>query len=73
MGLGSTADRSARIAKWFVNLGRQQSLLKTITPLLRADHAISVQRLTARFIKNGNLANKRGDRPRLQLLQIQTL
>ena len=48
---------AARLAKWFVYLGRQQSLLKTITAELRAGHAISVQRLTARFIKNGNLAN----------------
>ena len=48
---------AARLAKWFVYLGRQQSLLKTITAQLRAGHAISVQRLTARFIKNGNLAN----------------
>ncbi len=48
---------AARLAKWFVYLGRQQSLLKTITAQLRAGHAISVQRLTARFIKNGNAAN----------------
>jgi hypothetical protein len=48
---------AARLAKWFVYLGRQQSLLKTITAQLRAGHAIAVQRLTARFIKNGNAAN----------------
>jgi hypothetical protein len=48
---------AARLAKWFVYLGRQQSLLKTITAELRAGHAIAVQRLTARFIKNGNAAN----------------
>ena len=48
---------AARLAKWFVYLARQQSLLETITAQLRAGHAIPVQRLTARFIKNGNLAN----------------
>ncbi len=48
---------AARLAKWFVYLGRQQALLKVITAQLRAGHAIPVQRLTARFIKNGNLAN----------------
>jgi hypothetical protein len=48
---------TARLAKWFVYLDRQQSLLKTITTQLRAGRAIAVQRLTARFIKNGNLAN----------------
>ena len=48
---------AARLAKWFVYLGRQQSLLKTITAQLRAGHAIPMQRLTARFIKNGNAAN----------------
>ncbi len=48
---------AARLAKWFVYLDRQQSLLKTITTQLRAGRAIAVQRLTARFIKIGNLAN----------------
>ncbi len=48
---------TTRLAKWFVYLGRQQSLLKTITAQLRARYAIAVQRLTARFIKNGHLAN----------------
>ena len=48
---------TTRLAKWFVYLGRQQSLLKTITAQLRARYAIAVQRLTARFIKKGHLAN----------------
>jgi hypothetical protein len=48
---------AAKLAKWFGYLGRQRSLLKTITAKLRAGHAIAVQRLTARFIKNGNAAN----------------
>ncbi len=48
---------TARLAKWFVYLGRQESYLKAITTQLRAGHTISAQRLTARFIKNGNLAN----------------
>jgi hypothetical protein len=48
---------AARLAKWFVYLGRQRSLLKTITAQLRAGHAIPVQRLTARLIKNGNAVN----------------
>jgi len=51
-----TADR-ARLGKWFVYLKRQQSYLAQITAQLRQDHAIKAQRLTARFIHNGNLAN----------------
>ena len=48
---------SAKLAKWFVYLGRQESYLKSITAELRAGHTIAAQRLTARFIKNGNHAN----------------
>ena len=51
-----TADMKS-LAKWFVYLGRQESYLKAITMQLRAGHTIPAQRLTARFIKNGNLAN----------------
>lgn len=51
-----TADMTS-LAKWFVYLGRQESYLKAITAQLRAGHTIPAQRLTARFIKNGNLAN----------------
>ena len=50
------ADR-AKLAKWFGYLKKQESYLKRITGQLRADHAIAAQRLTARFIHNGNLAN----------------
>ncbi len=48
---------SAKLAKWFVYLGRQESYLKSITAELRVGHTIAAQRLTARFIKNGNEAN----------------
>ena len=51
-----TAD-GARLTKWFGYLGAQKSYLKQITAQLQADHAIKAQRLTARFIHNGNLAN----------------
>ncbi|HEU5252361.1 MAG TPA: hypothetical protein VFU16_03420 [Solirubrobacterales bacterium] len=51
-----TADK-ARLAKWFTYLKRQQSYLGQITAQLRQGHAIKAQRLTARFIHNGNLAN----------------
>ncbi|MDX6622686.1 MAG: hypothetical protein QOE75_618 [Solirubrobacterales bacterium] len=50
------ADR-AKLRKWFGYLKKQESYLKRITAQLRADHAIAAQRLTARFIHNGNLAN----------------
>ena len=50
------ADTS-KLAKWFVYLGHQESYLKAITAQLRAGHTIKAQRLTARFIHNGNLAN----------------
>lgn len=46
-----------RLAKWFVYLNRQEDYLRQITAQLRLDHAIKAQRLTARFIHNGNLAN----------------
>ncbi len=48
---------SAKLAKWFVYLRRQESYLKSITAELRVGHTIAAQRLTARFIKNGNEAN----------------
>ncbi|MGA8747039.1 MAG: hypothetical protein WB507_14410 [Solirubrobacterales bacterium] len=48
---------SAKLAKWFVDLGHQESYLKAITAQLSAGHTISAQRLTARFIKSGNEAN----------------
>lgn len=51
-----SADTS-QLAKWFTYLNRQESYLRQITAQLRLDHAIKAQRLTARFIHNGNLAN----------------
>jgi hypothetical protein len=48
---------AARLKKWFGYLGRQENYLKEITAQLRARRTIKAQRLTARFIHNGNLAN----------------
>jgi hypothetical protein len=48
---------AAKLGKWFGYLKAQESYLAQITAQLRADHAIKAQRLTARFIHNGNLAN----------------
>jgi hypothetical protein len=46
-----------RLKKWFSYLNLQDRYLVKITTKLRADEAIAAQRLTARFIHNGNLAN----------------
>jgi hypothetical protein len=46
-----------RLAKWFSDLNRQEAYLKEITSQLHAGHTIEAQRLTARFIHSGNLAN----------------
>lgn len=48
---------AAKLTKWFGYLNAQESYLGQITAQLRAGHAIQAQRLTARFIHNGNLAN----------------
>jgi len=48
---------AAKLAKWFGYLHRQVSYLGQITAKLRQDDPIQAQRLTARFIHNGNLAN----------------
>lgn len=48
---------TAKLGKWFTYLKRQESYLGQITVQLRQEHAIKAQRLTARFIHNGNLAN----------------
>jgi hypothetical protein len=48
---------AARLSSWFAYLRKQESYLGQITAQLRADRAIEAQRLTARFIHNGNLAN----------------
>jgi hypothetical protein len=50
------ADVTA-LRKWFSYLKRQEAYLKRITAQLRAGRAVPAQRLTARFIHNGNLAN----------------
>jgi hypothetical protein len=47
----------AKLGKWFTYLERQVSYLRQITAKLRQDDPIRAQRLTARFIHNGNLAN----------------
>ena len=46
-----------RLRKWFVYLNRQEAYLEEISAQLRAGHKIKAQRLTGRFIHNGNLAN----------------
>lgn len=46
-----------KLEKWFGYLKKQESYLGQITAQLRADHAIKAQRLIARFIHSGNLAN----------------
>lgn len=48
---------TAKLGKWFTYLKRQESYLGQITIQLRAENGIRAQRLTARFIHNGNLAN----------------
>jgi hypothetical protein len=51
------AADAAKLGKWFGYLKAQESYLKRITVQLKAGQAIKAQRLTARFIHNGNLAN----------------
>jgi hypothetical protein len=51
------AADAAKLDKWFGYLKAQESYLKRITVQLKAGQAIKAQRLTARFIHNGNLAN----------------
>jgi hypothetical protein len=48
---------TAKLGKWFGYLDRQEDFLRQITSALRADRGIKAQRLTARFIHSGNLAN----------------
>jgi hypothetical protein len=48
---------TAKLGKWFTYLNRQAADLRQITAELRQEHAIKAQRLTARFIHSGNLAN----------------
>jgi len=51
-----SADET-RLGKWFGFLDRQEDFLRQITAALRESKGIKAQRLTARFIHNGNLAN----------------
>jgi hypothetical protein len=51
-----TAD-TALLKKWFGYLKRQTRYLREIEGQLRRGRTIKAQRLTARFIHNGNLAN----------------
>ena len=46
-----------RLREWFVYLNRQEDYLQRIAAQLRVGRTIKAQRLTARFIHNGNLAN----------------
>jgi len=48
---------ATKLSKWFTYLNRQESYLQQITAQLRQGQAIKAQRLTARFIHTGNLAN----------------
>jgi hypothetical protein len=48
---------AAKLSRWFGYLRAQGSYLKRITAQLRVGRGIQAQRLTARFIHNGNLAN----------------
>ena len=48
---------TAKLTKWFRYLRRQESYLRQVTVELRTEHSIKAQRLIARFIHNGNLAN----------------
>lgn len=48
---------ATRLSKWFGYLKRQEAYLQEITVALKAKQGIKAQRLTARFIHNGNLAN----------------
>jgi hypothetical protein len=46
-----------KLARWFVDLRKQESYLAQITSQLKSGHGIQAQRLIARFIHAGNLAN----------------
>lgn len=51
------AADAAKLKEWFVYLNRQEDYLQEITEQLQMGHTIKAQRLTSRFIHNGNLAN----------------
>ncbi|HEV7615591.1 MAG TPA: hypothetical protein VGO36_05125 [Solirubrobacterales bacterium] len=48
---------AVKLEKWFGYLKAQEGYIKQIPVQLHADHPIPAQRLIARFIHNGNLAN----------------
>jgi hypothetical protein len=48
---------TAKLAKWFGYLDTQEIYLREAAEQLRAENAVKAQRLTARFIHSGNLAN----------------
>jgi len=48
---------ATKLTKWFGYLNKQESYLGQITAQLRQEHGIKAQRLIARFIHSGNLAN----------------
>ncbi|HEY6731817.1 MAG TPA: hypothetical protein VI039_12440 [Solirubrobacterales bacterium] len=51
-----SADRP-KLSRWFGYLGDQEGYLRGVTDNLRANRAVKAQRLIARFIHSGNLAN----------------
>jgi hypothetical protein len=48
---------TAKLSRWFGYLNDQEGYLKGVTAQLRAGRTIKAQRLIARFIHSGNLAN----------------
>lgn len=50
-------EDTTKLSRWFGYLKSQERYLKGVTTQLRADHVIKAQRLIARFIHSGNLAN----------------
>ncbi len=56
-GVPRPAADAAKLGEWFVYLNRQEDYLQEITDQLHQGHTIKAQRLTSRFIHNGNLAN----------------
>jgi hypothetical protein len=52
------AADAAKLETWFGFLNEQEAYLKKIAADLRAGHTIASQGDTARFVHNGNLANR---------------
>jgi hypothetical protein len=51
-----TADR-ATLSRWFAALGREEVYLGQMVKVLRADDVAGFERVSARFIHEGNRAN----------------